>query len=198
MYGGEPVVSVGICRSPLDLITLLDYWLAELPLSQQSDVEEHLLACDACSGELARLVGLADAVRSVARSGNVRAVVSESFLDRVANEGLRLRQYRLGPGESVECTVMANDDILVARLIADLSTTEHVDIAWYDAEGKEQERVRDIPVHGAMREIIWAQRIDDIRALPATVARARVLAVEDRGERVLGEYTFNHTPSLPE
>lgn len=191
-------MSRGTCRSPLDLVTLLDYWLAELPPSRQSDVEEHLLACDACSRELARLVGLADAVRSVARSGNVRAVVSESFLDRVANEGLRLRQYRLGPGESVECTVTADDDILVARLVADLSSTEHVDLAWCDAEGKEQERVRDIPVHGAMREIIWAQRIDDIRALPSSVLRARVLALEDRGERVLGEYTFNHTPSPPE
>ena len=191
-------MSLGTCKSPLDLVTLLDYWLAELPPSRQSDVEEHLLACDACSRDLARLVELADAVRSVARSGNVRAVVSESFLDRVANEGLRLRQYRLGPGESVECTVTGNDDILVARLVADLSSTAHVDVAWCDAEGKEQERVRDIPVHGAMREIILAQRIDDIRALPASVLRARVIALEDRGERVLGEYTFNHTPSPPE
>ena len=186
------------CTTALDLETLLDYWLAELPSSRQSSVEEHLLACDACSRELARLVGLADAIRSVAHSGNVRAVVSQSFLDRVANEGLRLRQYRLGPGESVECTVTANDDVLVARLVADLSRTEHVDIAWYDADGNEQERVRDVPVHGAMREIIWAQRIDDVRALPASVLRARVIALEDRGERVLGEYTFNHTPSPPE
>jgi anti-sigma factor RsiW len=186
------------CTSALDLETLLDYWLAELPSSRQSSVEEHLLACDACSSELARVVDLADAIRSVARSGSVRAVVSESFLDRVANEGLRLRQYRLGPGESVECTVTANDDVLVARLVADLSRTEHVDIAWYDAEGNEQERVRDVPVHGAMREIIWAQRIDDIRAIPASVLRARVLAVEGQSERVIGEYTFNHTPSPPE
>jgi hypothetical protein len=186
------------CTTALDLVTLLDYWLGELPPSRQSSVEEHLLACDACSRELARLVGLADAIRSVARSGNVRAVVSQSFLDRVATEGLRLRQYRLGPGESVECTVTAHDDILVARLVADLSRTEHVDIAWYDAEGNEQERVRDVPVHGAMREIIWAQRIDDIRAIPASVLRARVLAVEGRGERVIGEYTFHHTPSPAE
>ena len=191
-------MTAGVCTNPLDFVTLLDYWLGELAPSQQSDAEEHLLACDTCSRELARLVGLTDAIRSVARNGNVRAVVSESFLDRVRNEGLRLRQYRLGPGESVQCTVTPNDDILVTRLVADLSKTEHVDIAWYDAEGNEQERVRDVPVHGAMREIIWAQRIDDIRAMPATVARARVLAVESRGERVLGEYTFNHTPSPPE
>jgi hypothetical protein len=175
--------------------TLLDYWLGELPRSEEADVEEHLLACAACSDELARLAGLADAIRDLARSGNVRAVVSESFVDRVRNEGLRLRQYRLGPGESVQCTVAPDDDILVARLVADLSKTEHVDIAWYDAEGREQERVHDVPVHGAMREIIWAQRIGVIRAMPATVARARVFAVDDRGERVLGEYTFDHTPS---
>jgi hypothetical protein len=191
-------VTAVTCTNPLDFETLLDYWLAELPSSRQSAVEEHLLACDTCSRELARLVGLADAIRSVARSGKVRAVVSRSFLDRVAKEGLRLREYRLGPGESVQCTVAASDDILVARLVADLSRAEHVDIAWCDADGNEQERMRDVPVHGAMREIIWAQRIDDIRALPSTVVRARVLAVEDRGERLLGEYTFNHTPSPPE
>lgn len=183
------------CGSPLDLPTLLDYWLAELPPSRESDVEEHLLACDACSRELGRLVELADAIRNEARTGNVGVVVSESFLDRVARDGLQLRQYRLGPGESVECTVTPKDDVLVARLVADLSKTEHVDVAWYDAEGNENQRVRDVPVHRAMREIILAQRIDDLRALPATVVRARVLAVEDRGERILGEYTFNHTPS---
>lgn len=188
-------MTAGLCASPLDLATLLDYWLAELPSSREPDVEEHLLACDACGRELARLVELAAAIRSATRSGSVGAVVSESFLDRIANEGLRLRQYRLGPGESVQCTVTATDDVLVARLAADLSQPARVDIAWYDAGGREQERVCDVPVHGGLGEIIWAQRIDDIRALPATVMRARVLAIDDRGERVLGEYTFDHTPS---
>jgi hypothetical protein len=31
--------------------------------------------------------------------------------------------------------------------------------------------------------------------LPATTLRVRLLAVENNGERTLGEYRFNHTPA---
>lgn len=33
-----------------------------------------------------------------------------------------------------------------------------------------------------------------LRALPAATFRVRLLAVDERGERTLGDYTFNHTP----
>jgi len=178
------------CDRPLGLAGLLDWWLWEAPGGD--DVDEHLLGCASCAGELAHLVELGDAIRRATRDGIVRAVVPASFLERVAAEGLRLREYRVSAGGSVACTVAPEDDILVARLVADVSDAKRVDLAWYDAEGNEQERIPDVPTGGG--EIIWAQRIDVIRTLPASTQRARVLAVDERGERVVGEYTFDHTP----
>src|SRR4030095_7511126 len=54
-------------------------------------------------------------------------------------------------------TVRPEDDILVARLVADVSDAKRVDLAWYDAEGNEQERIPDVPAGGD--EIIWVRRI---------------------------------------
>ena len=36
--------------------------------------------------------------------------------------------------------------------------------------------------------------VDMLRAMPASVERMRLIAVEPQGERLLGEYTFDHTP----
>ena len=187
-------MSQAACTSPLDLATLLDHWLWDPSQPPRPDVEEHLLGCDTCSSELARLVVLGEGIRDVVRHGGVRAIVSPAFLDRVAAEGLRLREYRLAPGGSVECSVAPEDDVMVARLTVDASDAAQVDLVWIDADGVEQERLSDIPVHG-MREIVWVQDIEDIRALPKTTVRARLLAVDAGGDRVLAEYTFNHTPA---
>jgi dihydrodipicolinate synthase/N-acetylneuraminate lyase len=42
---------------------------------------------------------------SLANLGGVRAVVTTAFLQRLIDEGLSVREYRLAPGGSVECTV---------------------------------------------------------------------------------------------
>ncbi len=183
------------CTSPLSDEALLDHWNWEPWQAPQPDVEEHLLGCDDCCRTLERLVALVGGIRDVARAGEVRAVVAPAFLERVALEGLRLREYRLVPGGSVECSVDPADDVLVSRLAANVGDVARVDLVWVDADGREQERLPDVPIHGAMREVVWVQRVSDIRALPKTTARARLVAVDDAGERVLAEYTFNHTPA---
>lgn len=184
------------CANPLDLETLVAHWLWE---SHQTSpgVEEHLLECETCSNELARIVALADGIRDVARRGDVQVIVSTTFLDWVAADGLRLREYRLAPGGSVECSVAPADDVLVARLTAAPSDAAQVDLAWFDAQGNEHERFRDVPLLEGGREIVWVQRIGDMRALPKVTMRARLLAVDGPTERVLAEYTFNHTPAGP-
>ena len=83
------------CTSPLSDETLLDHWLWEPSDTPRPDVEEHLLGCAECSRALERLVALADAIRDVARAGEIQAIVSPAFLERVAREGLRLREHRL-------------------------------------------------------------------------------------------------------
>ena len=186
------------CASPISDEVLLDHWLWEPSQTPQPDVEEHLLGCDDCSRALARLVALADAIRDVARAGEIRAVVAPAFLEQVLREGLRLREYRLTPGGSVECFVDPADDVLVARLTVQVGDGPRLDLVWTDADGNEQERLPDVPVHGAMREVVWVQRIGDVRALPKATSRARLVAVDGERERVLAEYTFHHTPAIAE
>jgi hypothetical protein len=183
------------CASPLSDETLLDHWLWEPFQTPQPDVEEHLLGCDDCSDRLAGVIAIADGIRDVARAGAIRVVVPPVFLERVVLEGLRLREYRIAPGGSIECSVAPEDEVLVARLGLDVGDASRVDLVWLDADGHEQERLPDVPVHAGMREVVFVQRIADVRALPKATARARFVAADGNGERVLAEYTFDHTPA---
>ena len=183
------------CANPLGFSVLVDYWLAELTPAEEERIEEHLLGCTTCSERLRDLIGLAGGIQTLARSGTVRTIVTSAFLERLALEGLRVREYRVAPGGSVECTVTADDDLVVARLVAELHGVSRVDLAKCDAAGKEKERLHDIPVSPSAEEVVLLERIDKLRALPAGVDRLKLVAVEEHGERLLGEYTFIHTPS---
>ena len=188
-------MSAAACAEPLDLPVLLDYWLGELAPAADERVEEHLLACSTCGERMGDLVALAGGVRRLANLGIVRAVVTGTFLQRLVDDGLRVREYRLAPGGSVQCTVTTSDDLVAARLSADLGGAGAIDLVRCDADGREQDRLRDIPVSAAAHEVVLLERIDHLRALPAQVQRVRLVAAEVAGERLLGEYTFVHTPS---
>ena len=188
-------MSAPVCAESVDFSVLIDYWLGDLARDQEERVEEHFLGCAACSETVADLVALAGGVRSLSNGGVVRAVVTSGFLDRLVGEGLRVREYRLAPGGRVECTVAPSDDLVAARLVADLPAAEQIDLVACDAEGREAHRLKDIPVHPSAREVVLLERTDRLRALPACVQRMRLVALASDGERLLGEYTFVHTPS---
>ena len=52
----------------------------------------------------------------------------------------------------------------------------------------------DLPFDPSTGEVILAPSADVLRARPAHVERLRLLAVGPEGDRLLGEYTFDHTP----
>src|SRR4029079_9949252 len=110
-------------------------------------VEQHLFECDACGARLQEVIALAQGVRALARGGSLRMVVSDTFLQRAREEGLQIREYTLPPGGSVQCTVAADDDILIGRLAANLSGARRVDLSLCDARGVERVRLADIPIH---------------------------------------------------
>lgn len=181
------------CGAPIDDNVLMDYWLGDLAAGEEEAVETHLFSCDACGDRLRQFIALADAIRKIAQAGSLRVVVSNSFLERAAKEGLRIRQYAPAPGGSVQCTVTAEDDLIIARLTADLSKARRVDVCYSDPGGTV--RVRDIPVNTSAREVLLNAPIAALRAAPAHVAVIQLVAVDEDGDRVLGEYTFKHTPS---
>jgi anti-sigma factor RsiW len=186
------------CANPVDPTVLADYWLAALPEAEEDAVEEHLFACDECGDRLREMISLAEGLRNLARGGSLRMVVSEEFLRRAAEEGLRVRQYAPPRGGSVECTVTAEDDILIGRLAADLKGSRRIDLAICDERGVEQLRLRDIPVNLSAGDVIMQESITFAKAAPTNKMIMRLLNVDEAGhEQLLGEYTFNHTRSLP-
>jgi hypothetical protein len=187
-----------ICPNPIDAAILADYWLGLLAGAEEEAVEEHLLACDDCGARLREVIALADGVRNLAREGSLRMVVSDTFLQRAAEQGLRVREYAPPPGGGVQCTVTAEDDILIGRLAANLSGAKRVDLCFCDERGVEQVRFPDIPVHPGTGSVAFQESITSAKAAPSYKMIARLVALDAAGvERVLGEYTFNHTRTLP-
>jgi len=127
------------------------------------------------------------------REGRLPAVLAPIVVERLQRDGRRIREYRVAPGGGVQCTVAPEDDVVLARLAVDLEGVTRVDLVTRVGDDPEQ-RYPDLPFDAAGGELIVAPPIDVIRARPAHVERMRLVAVEPQGERLLGEYTFNHSP----
>lgn len=184
----------GGCANPVDLPTLLDYWLSELGEIEQNRLEAHLFGCAECTARAQEFAELAMGVRAVVGSGMVSAVVSNAFVERAAAHGARVREYTVPCGGSVNCTIAPEDDLLFARLEARLENAKQVDLLLFDTYGSGFERVRDIPFNAAAGQVVVTSRTDAIRALPKQTSRMRLVAIENEVEQVIGDYTFNHTP----
>jgi hypothetical protein len=186
------------CVKPLDAAILADYWLAVLPQSEEEAVEEHLFTCDECGARLHEVIALAEAIRDLARQGSLLMVVSDAFLKSVAEGGLRVREYTPPIGGSIACTVTAEDDFLIGRLTADLSGVRRVDLCLCDERGTERLRMADVPFSPEAGSVAFQQSITYAKAAPSETMIARLVTFDDAGdERLLGEYTFNHTRTLP-
>ena len=185
------------CTNPIDAAVLADYWLGVLTESEEA-IEEHLFMCDECGERLREIIALAHGIRKLAREGSLLMVVSDAFLKRAAEEGLRVREYAPPPGGGVECTVTAQDDLLIARLASNLSDAKRVDLCICDQRGVERLRLPDIPFDPAGGSVAFQQPITYAKAAPSETMIARLVSLDDvGGERLLGEYTFNHTRTLP-
>ena len=186
------------CRTPLADESLLDYWLGALDGAAEDDLERHVFACGACADRLRATFALAGALRGLARSGALRLVVSEDFVQRAEADGLHVRRYAVAPGESIACTVSADDDLLISRFAADLAGASRVDLSLCDATGRERQRLADIPVRGDAVAVVYQESTVMAKGAPDDVMVARLLAVGDDGsERLLGEYTMRHTRTIP-
>jgi anti-sigma factor RsiW len=180
----------------ISLETLIAYWLGELPAAAQEPLEEHLFACASCSARLEELAALASGIRAAVRDGRVAAVISVPFLEMLKRQGLRIREYRVPPGGRVDCTLRADDDAVVSRMQAPLAGVKRVDALRRMEVGDEvtETRLEDVPFDPAAGEVLHLPSAAWVRGLPANTLRVRLVAVDEAGERPLGEYTFAHTP----
>jgi hypothetical protein len=186
------------CADPIELVSLVAYWLGELPTAVEAPIEEHFFGCAYCTRRLEELAALAFGIRAVVRSGAVRAIVTQPFLEYMKRQGMRIREYRLAPGERVACTIRADDDAVVSRLQVPLAGVKRVDaLQSLDlGEGHVQQwRVEDVPFDPNADEVLSLPSAEALRKLPAHTFRVQLVAMDEFGERPLGEYTFAHTPS---
>jgi hypothetical protein len=123
--------------------------------------------------------------------------MSAGFAQRLAGQGMKVREYRLPPGGSVNCSVAPDDDLLVSRLAlpplpAGLQRLDlHVELSL--APGVRHVR-HDIPFDAQAGEVVQVVKLAEVRRRPAHTLQATLVAVDGGGERELGRYTFHHGP----
>lgn len=172
---------------------LLDWWLGDLAAAESDAFEEHLFACEHCRPAAQELSGIETGLRDIVRMGGIGFVPSASVLERLQRDGVRMRAYRLTPGDTVPCTVAADDELVVTRLAADLAGVDEVDVSM--TGGAIAIHLSGVPVERSRGEVVFASAGDDIRRLPKCVLHVRLTARTPAGPRVLGDYTLDHTPA---
>jgi hypothetical protein len=185
------------CKAPLATETIVAYWLSELGAAAETDVEEHLFACGECTTRANSVAELGRAIRDATGKGALRAILPGAFVEQLSGQ-LIVRKYRLQPGESVLCTVAPRDDLVVAYLNVPLMGVQRLDVVLEDLNADDRQRLEDVAFDPSSDEIVLATNVAWLRQLDLSTHRVQLRAVEPGGERVLGEYTFNHSPYRPD
>jgi hypothetical protein len=184
-----------MCTDAIDFETLIACWLGELPAGREAMLETHLFGCAHCTTRLESLAALAAGVRAAVFDGRVSLVASLRFAEAMRQAGLCLREYRLEPGGSVNCTIREDDDAVVSRLCAPLAGVKRMDVVSLIGSDGSAVRLSDVPFDAETGEVIILPSAAWLKTMPAFTMHMRLISVGDAGERQIGDYTFNHAPS---
>ncbi|MGB8437583.1 MAG: hypothetical protein WCE38_25335 [Burkholderiales bacterium] len=183
------------CENPIGFETLLAYWMGEVPEKREATLEEHLLGCAHCTRQLEGIAALASDVRAAVKDGKVSMVVTAPLVEAMKQAGLNLREYRLEPGGSVNCTIRADDDAVISRMRAPLSGVTRLDVVQMRDGGAPDARLADVPFDAVTGEVLVIPSAAWLKTMPAFTMRMRLIAVGEAGEQQIGDYTFNHSRS---
>jgi hypothetical protein len=172
------------------LALVVDYAAGDLPEAEAAIIEEHLFSCAQCGRRAAELDALLRGIRSAVRTAEVGGFVSDSLLNRLSREGVRIRTFVLSPGAIVPCAVWEEDELMVLRLRADFGDASMVTLS-QRVGGAEVSRTTGEVVPGS-QEILFATPAARVRELPVVEVDIRLTAHDANGERALGSYTLAH------
>ncbi len=182
------------CRTPLAFVTLVDYWIDGGENAER--IEEHFLGCEDCSSRLAEIAALGEGIRGAFDAGAVKAFLTEPFVRQLMQRGLRVREYRIAMNGSVNCSLADEDDLVLGRLVASLEGVTRLDVVSYVAD-QPGVVMQDIPFDAASGEVLVAPKMAVLRTMPSYRHRLRLVSIGADGERVLGDYVFNHMGHQP-
>jgi len=177
---------------------LAEYWTADIAPADLERIEGHVFECQHCARLLAEADQLRTAIGDLARAGAIQAFVTDAVLNRLSREGVRVRSYSLGPGETVRCAVWTDDDVLVTRLRGDFTGITSVDAEMRFDTGEEWGRVTDVPVRDGATELVFALPASLVRKAPSAPMRLTLRdgAAGSSSRNVLAEYVFHHEGAL--
>lgn len=170
---------------------LLMLALDELDASEATDVEGHVLACGSCAARFERLLRLTSVIAEIVQSGAMSFPVTPSLAQELEAAGLVSRSYRIAPGESVPCSVGADDIYALTTLEAKLDDVERLDLAVSLPAGTV--RMTDVPFARERGLVAYVTPSRHLRHLPS----ARVTIELLDGERRIGRYFLDHTAFAP-
>ena len=125
-------------------------------------------------------------------------MVSDQLVTHAAETGRRVRSPRRREEEA--CSTRWQPTMTCSWPVSPsiLSTAARVDLSWCDGVGVEFLRMSDIPVGSETGTVLCQQSITMAKASRSNTLIARLVAVDEKaGERLLGEYAFHHTRTIP-
>ena len=180
------------CARGVSLVDLLDYWVGDLDQARADQVEAHVFECAECANRLADVAAIASAVGEAIRGARIQTVITDSVLNRLSREGLRIRTFAPLPGSFIPCAVWPEDDLVVSRLRGDFSGYDELTLVLKADDGSELSRSTDIPLISGAHEILSATSAAQLRQLPSMRLRLVVSGRRGDTERVIGEYGLEH------
>ena len=184
------------CARGMNFADVIDYWTRDLPSADAEQVEAHLFECADCARYLDEVVAIGRAIATGMRGAQFQSIVTDSMLNSLSRDGLRIRTYTPDPGKTIPCAVWADDDLIVTRLRADFTGFEEVELLLARNDGVELSRIKDIPVGAATREIVDAVPAARLRALPACQLRLVLSGVREGRQQVIAEYGLEHAGNI--
>jgi hypothetical protein len=109
---------------------------------------------------------------------------------------MRVREYHLTPGSTVNCTIYADDDATVGHMRASLRGVRRLDALEQVEVGgalRPMVRIEDVPFDPGADEVLLLPSAAALKKMPSHTLRVRLVSVEAAGETAIGEYVFAHT-----
>jgi hypothetical protein len=78
---------------------------------------------------------------------------------------------------------------------APLADVKRLDVVRTRDGGAPEARLADVPFDAETGEVLVIPSAAWLKTMPAFTMQMRLIAVDEAGDKQIGEYTFNHSPS---